>query len=87
MSTLPDMKAEAVVQHWKSMKQYMQHHLDELRENQISHKNPTQQELAIQEPWYVATVAQTRAMMKTADDNLVQARREQAIVSKFTTIQ
>ena len=81
------MKAELVVNHWKSMKVYMQHHLDELREHQLAHKNATQKELALHEPWYVAVVAQTTAMIKTADDNLVQARREQAIVSKFTTIQ
>lgn len=87
MSTLPDMKAEAVVQHWMSMKQYMQHHLDELRENQISHKNVTQQELAVNEPWYLCVVAQTRALIKMADDNLVLARKEKAIVAKFTTTQ
>jgi hypothetical protein len=87
MATLPDMKAQMVVDHWKSMKAYIQHHLDELHETHLSHKNVTQRALALEEPWFKALVESTKLFLSHADEHLVQARKEQAIVTKFTKTQ
>ena len=87
MSTMPDVKAQMAVEHWKSMRKFIQHHLDELRDTQLANKNVTQRALALEEPWYKALVEATIVLLKHTDSELVQARKEQAIVSKFTTIQ
>jgi hypothetical protein len=87
MSTIADMKAEVAVQHWASMKKFIEHHMTELRENQMVHKNVTQRALALEEPWYKSVLETTKILHKMVCDEEVNARKEKAIVNKFTTIQ